>query len=67
MSKPVLIVIAGCNGSGKSTFSKLLSPDNFIPFDYDFQFLRFYNSLIDSDIREAMAHQMAFNELEKSD
>lgn len=64
MSKPVLLVIAGCNGSGKSTFSKPLSPDNFTPFDYDFQFLRFYNSLIDSDIREAMAHRMAFNELE---
>lgn len=64
MSKPVLLVIAGCNGSGKSTFSKLLSPDNFIPFDYDFQFLKFYNSLFDSDIRESMAHQMAFNELE---
>ena len=64
MSKPVLLVIAGCNGSGKSTFSKLLSPDNFTPFDYDFQFLKFYNSLFDSDIRESMAHQMAFNELE---
>ena len=64
MSKPVLLVIAGCNGSGKSTFSKLLSPDNFIPFDYDFQFLKFYNSLFDSEIRESMAHQMAFNELE---
>lgn len=65
MSKPILLVIAGCNGSGKSTFSKPLSPDNFTPFDYDLQFLKFYNSLIDSDIREAMAHKMAFNELEK--
>ncbi|WP_343696284.1 zeta toxin family protein [Flavobacterium sp.] len=65
MSKPILLVIAGCNGSGKSTFSKALSPDNFTPFDYDFQFLKFYNSLIDSDIKEMMAHQMAFNELEK--
>lgn len=64
MPKPVLLVIAGCNGSGKSTFSKPLSPDNFTPFDYDFQFLRFYNSLMDSDIREDMAHRMAFNELE---
>ena len=64
MSKPVLLIIAGCNGSGKSTFSKLLAPDNFTPFDYDYQFLRSYNSLIDSDIREAMAHRMAFNELE---
>ena len=64
MPKPLLVVIAGCNGSGKSTFSKLLSPESFIPFDYDIEFLRFYNSLIDSDIRDRMAHSMAFNELE---
>ena len=64
MSKPVLLIIAGCNGSGKSTFSKPLVPDNFTPFDYDYQFLRCYNSLIDSDLKEAMAHRMEFNELE---
>jgi signal recognition particle GTPase len=29
MSKPVLLIIAGCNGSGKSTFPKPLAPDNF--------------------------------------
>ncbi|AWK03787.1 hypothetical protein HYN56_05920 [Flavobacterium crocinum] len=63
MSKPLLLVIAGCNGSGKSTFSKPLSPDNFTPFDYDLEFLRFYNSLMDSDIRDLMAHRMAFKEL----
>jgi predicted ABC-type ATPase len=38
MSKPVLLIIAGCNGSGKSTFPKPLAPDNFTPFDYDYQF-----------------------------
>jgi predicted ABC-type ATPase len=64
MSKPILIVIAGCNGSGKSTFSKLLTPVNFTPFDYDFHFLKLYKSLIDSDIKEDMAHSKAFNELE---
>ena len=64
MSKPVLLIIAGCNGSGKSTFSKLLAPNNFSPFDYDFQFLKCYNSLIDSEFKEEMAHRMAFNELE---
>lgn len=64
MPNPILIVIAGCNGSGKSTFSKLLSPDNITPFDYDYHFLKIYNTLIDSDIKEAMAHSMAFNELE---
>ncbi|KAF2336326.1 zeta toxin family protein [Flavobacterium daemonense] len=64
MSKPVLLVIAGCNGAGKSTFSKPLSPENFTPFDYDLEFLKNYNSLFDSEMREVMAHQMAFKELE---
>lgn len=65
MTKPVLLVISGCNGSGKSTFSKLLAPNNFIPFDYDYYYLKFYNSLIDSDIKDKMAHHLAFSELEK--
>jgi len=64
MSKPILLVIAGCNGSGKSSFSKLIAPDNFLPFDYDFYFLSFYKTLADSDIRDTIAHNMAFNELE---
>ena len=64
MSKPILLVIAGCNGSGKSTFSKLLAPGEFIPFDYDIHFLSFYKNLTDSDIRDTIAHNMAFNELE---
>ena len=58
------MVIAGCNGSGKSTFSKLLAPGDFLPFDYDFHFLSFYKNLADSDIRDTIAHNMAFNELE---
>jgi len=64
MYRPILLVIAGCNGSGKSSFSKLLFPGDFLPFDYDFHFLSFYNNLGDSDIRETIAHNMAFNELE---
>lgn len=64
MSKPILLVIAGCNGSGKSTFSKLLAPGNFLPFDYDLHFLSFYNSQTDSDIRDTIAHNKAFSELE---
>lgn len=65
MSNPTLLVIAGCNGSGKSSFSKLLAGPDFFPFDYDTYFLKFYRSLFDSDIREEMAHNMAFMELEK--
>ncbi len=66
MSKPILLVIAGCNGSGKSSFSRILADDNFSPFDYDLHYLEHYRSLIDSDIRDIMAHNMAFSDLEKS-
>ena len=65
MSKPILLVIAGCNGSGKSSFSKLLVPSDFIPFDYDFYFLKFYGEIIESEIRETMAHNMEFQEFER--
>ena len=65
MSEPVLLVVAGCNGSGKSSFSRSLVPHDFLPFDYDSYFLNYYASLMDSDVREIMAHNMAFAELEK--
>ena len=64
MSEQTLLVVAGCNGSGKSSFSKSLVPAEFLPFDYDIHFLKFYASLFDSDFREEMAHNMAFAELE---
>jgi predicted ABC-type ATPase len=64
MTKPILLVIAGCNGSGKSTFSKDLGAGNFDPFDYDFHFLNNYTSLIDIDIREKMAHNLTRQQLE---
>ena len=64
MTKPILLVIAGCNGSGKSTFSSLLAAGNFKPFDYDFYFMKFYDQLYDIDIKDKMAHNMAQKELE---
>lgn len=64
MSEPTLLVIAGCNGSGKSSFSRSLVPTGFQPFDYDIHYLEFYASLFDSDIREEMAHNLAFAKLE---
>lgn len=64
MVKPILFVIAGCNGSGKSTFSKELGSGNFDPFDYDFYFLKNYSSLRDSDIKETMAHNLTWQQLE---
>ena len=63
MSEPTLSVIAGCNGSGKSTFSGHLVPSPQLPFDYDRCYLEFYASLLDSDIRGEMAHNLAFKEL----
>lgn len=65
MHKPVLTIVAGCNGSGKSTFSKLLVDKNVNPFDYDYYYLKFYRSLRPSDVQETMAHNMAFEELER--
>lgn len=64
MSKPTLLVVAGCNGSGKSTYSKLLVSSTFTPFDYDSYFLTYYRALLDADIREVMAHNMARQEFE---
>lgn len=56
MNKPILLVIAGCNGSGKSSFSHALTTPEVIPFDYDKNFLTIYNSLLDFELRDRMAH-----------
>ncbi|WP_051287244.1 zeta toxin family protein [Algoriphagus mannitolivorans] len=64
MSKPKLWIIAGCNGAGKSSFSKAFFKGNLIPFDYDQYFLKFYKKLQASDIQEKMAHNLAFEELQ---
>ncbi|WP_186758770.1 ATP-binding cassette domain-containing protein [Echinicola salinicaeni] len=62
---PQLLVIAGCNGAGKSSFSQVLSPDAVEVFDYDKHYLGIYQSLIPTEFQETMAHNMAFGELEK--
>ncbi|PCI99202.1 MAG: hypothetical protein COB15_04580 [Flavobacteriales bacterium] len=63
MVKPSLLVIAGCNGSGKSSFSKALTPDNNSAYDYDLVFLKKYNSLIDNELKERMAHNLSMDDL----
>lgn len=55
MQQPSLIIIAGCNGSGKSTFSSSIVGGNLVPFDYDKRFLEHYNALRDSEFREKFA------------
>lgn len=64
MSKPKLLIIAGCNGSGKSSFSKAFARKDLVPFDYDRIFKEKYESLIVSDFRDVMAHNLARLELE---
>ena len=54
MQQPHLIIIAGCNGAGKSTYSQSLV-ETVIPFDYDKRFLEIYNHLPDSELREEFA------------
>lgn len=54
MQQPCLRIIAGCNGAGKSTYSRLFSKDA-IPFDYDKRFLSRYRKMPDSELREEIA------------
>ncbi len=69
MQQPYLRIFAGCNGSGKSTYSRLFSLDA-IPFDYDKRFLAHYNSMRDSELREEIAKNITseefLNEFNKS-
>ena len=55
-NKPILTVIAGCNGSGKSTFSSAVTFDTPPSFDYDKEYLKFYLAEFDSDVRDVVAH-----------
>ncbi len=64
MAKPTLLVIAGCNGAGKSSYSKAFTQDGYLPFDYDHYFLSFYKGLHQSEFQDTMAHNMAYSELE---
>ena len=62
MHNPHLIIIAGCNGSGKSTFSSALVKE-VIPFDYDKRFLEVYSSLNDSEFKEQIVLNQVTDEL----
>lgn len=65
MRPPTLTIIAGCNGSGKSTFSKT-NVNKIKPFDYDKRYLEIYKSLYDSEFREKIAKQKATQDFESS-
>ena len=64
MGSPQLLVIAGCNGAGKSSYSRILSPEGIEAFDYDKHFLEIYSSIIPTDFQDQMAHNMTFQKLE---
>lgn len=64
MESPQLLVIAGCNGAGKSSYSRILSPEGIEAFDYDKHFLEIYSSIIPTDFQDQMAHNMTFQKLE---
>ena len=66
MRLPILTVIGGCNGAGKSSFSPAITSKKTPSFDYDKIYLEKYNSLYDVDIRDRMAHNLAKQELEES-
>jgi predicted ABC-type ATPase len=61
---PKLIIIAGCNGAGKSTFAASLLPNDIVSFDYDKLFLEKYNALPDSEFREKFAKDKTTKEFE---
>jgi predicted ABC-type ATPase len=66
MYKPNLIVIAGCNGSGKSTYSQALLPDHIQLFDADKRKQELYNAFkFDSELRDQMAWNKTQNEFEE--
>ena len=63
---PLLTIIAGCNGAGKSTFATSFLPDGIISFDYDKLFLENYNHLQDTEFREKFAKDMTIEAFEQA-
>lgn len=63
---PDLIVIAGCNGAGKSTFAPSFLTEGISSFDYDKLFLENYHSLPDSELREKFAKDKTTEMFENS-
>lgn len=63
MSKTRLIIVAGCNGSGKSTFSQTYT-GNIIPFDYVKKLKDRYDSMFDSELCSIMARNLTSSEFE---
>lgn len=63
---PNLIVIAGCNGAGKSTYASSFLPDRLTSFDYDKLYFENYSVLPDSELREKFARDKTNKSFENS-
>lgn len=63
---PELIIIAGCNGAGKSTFASSFLPEGLTSFDYDRLYSENYNSLPDSELRDILAKNQTTKDFELS-
>lgn len=61
---PNLIIIAGCNGAGKSTFASSFLPEGLTSFDYDRTYLENYDSLPDSELRDKFAKDQTIADFE---
>ncbi len=59
---PKLTIVAGCNGSGKSSFSPWLSEIASKPYDYDKVFKEKYDSLIPNELQDTMAHNLSWDD-----
>jgi predicted ABC-type ATPase len=65
MDKPNLVVIAGCNGSGKSTFSSIILNQQFSIFDADKRKKELYDAFkFDFELRDQMAWTQTSQEFE---
>ena len=63
---PNLIIIAGCNGAGKSTFASSFLPEGLTSFDYDRLNIENYNSLPDSELRDLFAKNKTIADFESA-
>lgn len=66
MPQPYLKIFAGCNGSGKSTYSKSYVDDSIIPYDYDNKFMEFYSSMKDSELRQEISKSLTIADFKNS-
>ena len=63
---PKLIIIAGCNGLGKSTFASSFLPDGMNSFDNDKLYLEYYNGMSDGEFRDKIALDNATHDFENA-